>query len=296
MPRETTQHHTDLEISNIDEGSGEPDCMGSAEPDVPGEPCASVEPDASDGTGASAGPRTLDEPCASNRAAASDEPAKFLIAGLRPLDFVKRIAIILIGSAIFTFGVHNIHNVTGITEGGIIGLVLFGNHWFGIPPSIVSPALDCLSYAVALKVLGGGFLGWSAVATVAVAGFYRLWESLPYMLPDLTNNPLLAAVLGALFVGVGVGLVIRQGASAGGDDALALSISKITGWRVGRCYLFTDLSVLALSLTYIPVVKIAFSLITVTISSAVIDVVKDASWDHVEQFTEWLRERRRARA
>ncbi|MFR8956333.1 MAG: YitT family protein [Collinsella intestinalis] len=272
MPRETTQHHTDLEISNIDEGSGEPDCMGSAEPDVPGEPCAS------------------------DRTAASDEPAKFLIAGLRPLDFVKRIAIILIGSAIFTFGVHNIHNVTGITEGGIIGLVLFGNHWFGIPPSIVSPALDCLSYAVALKVLGGGFLGWSAVATVAVAGFYRLWESLPYMLPDLTDNPLLAAVLGALFVGVGVGLVIRQGASAGGDDALALSISKITGWRVGRCYLFTDLSVLALSLTYIPVVKIAFSLITVTISSAVIDVVKDASWDHVEQFTEWLREKRRARA
>ncbi len=86
------------------------------------------------------------------------------------------------------------------------------------------------------------------------------------------------------------------GAWAGGDDALALSISKLTGWRVGRCYLFTDLSVLALSLTYIPVVKIAFSLITVTISSAVIDVVKDASWDHVEQFTEWLREKRRARA
>ncbi len=117
MPRETTQHHTDLEISNIDEGSGEPDCVGSAEPDVPGGPCASAEPDASDGTGASAEPCTLDEPCASNRAAASDEPAKFLIAGLRPLDFVKRIVIILIGSAIFTFGVHNIHNVTGITEG-----------------------------------------------------------------------------------------------------------------------------------------------------------------------------------
>ena len=99
-------------------------------------------------------------------------------------------------------------------------------------------------------------------------------------------------MLGALFVGVGVGLVIRQGASAGGDDALALSISKVTGWRVGRCYLFTDLTVLALSLTYIPVVKIAFSLITVTISSAVIDVVKDASWDHVEELGEWLREHR----
>ena len=88
--------------------------------------------------------------------------------------------------------------------------------------------------------------------------------------------------------------MIRQGASSGGDDALALSISKVTGWRVGRCYLFTDLTVLALSLTYIPVRSIAFSLVTVMISSAVIDVVKDASWDHVEAFAEWLRERRMA--
>ncbi len=65
---------------------------------------------------------------------------------------------------------------------------------------------------------------------------------------------------------------------------------------MGRCYLFTDLTVLALSLSYIPVVKIAFSLITVTLSSAVIDVmIKDASWDHVEEFSEWLRERRAQR-
>lgn len=216
------------------------------------------------------------------------------IVGLRPVELIKRMALILLGAGIFTFGVHNIHEVTGITEGGIIGLVLFGDHWFGIPPSIVSPVLDCLSYAVALKVLGGGFLGWSAVATVAVAAFYRLWESLPYMLPDLSASPMLAAVLGALFVGVGVGLVIRQGSSAGGDDALALSISKITGWRVGRCYLFTDLTVLALSLSYIPVVKIAYSLVTVMLSSAILDAVASMSWDHVEQLGEWLRERRRA--
>lgn len=214
------------------------------------------------------------------------------IAGLSPREFAKRVLVILLGSAIVSFGVHNIHNVTGITEGGIIGLVLCFDHWFGIPPSVATPVLDGLSYLVAFKVLDGGFLGWSAVATVSVAGFYKFWESLPHMLPDLSNQPLAAAVLGALFVGVGVGLVIRQGASAGGDDALALSISKVTGWRVGRCYLFTDLTVLALSLTYIPVVKIAFSLITVTISSAVIDVVKDASWDHVEELGEWLHERR----
>ena len=165
---------------------------------------------------------------------------------MRIKRLMKKVAIILLGAAIFTFGVHNIHEVTGITEGGVIGLMLFLNKWFGIPSSIASPVLDIICYAVALKMLGGGFLGWSAVATAAVAGFYRVWESLPHMLPDLSANPFAAAVLGGLCVGVGVGLVVRQGGSAGGDDALALSISKATGWRVGRCYLFTDLTVLAL--------------------------------------------------
>ena len=217
------------------------------------------------------------------------------VAGLRPVEFVHRVALILLGSAIFTFGVHNIHEVVGITEGGVIGLVLFGDHWLGIPPSVVSPVLDAACYLLALRVLGRGFLGWSAVATVSVAGFYRIWEHLPNLLPDLSGTMILAAVLGGLFVGVGVGIVIRQGSSAGGDDALALTISRLTGWRVGRCYLFTDLTVLVLSLSYIEPVKIACSLVTVTVSSAVIDMVKDASWDRVEFAAEALRERARRR-
>ena len=83
----------------------------------------------------------------------------------------------------------------------------------------------------------------------------------------------MAAVLGGALVGIGVGIVVRQGGSAGGDDALALSISKATDWRVARCYLFTDITVLALSLTYIPFQRIAWSLVTVAISSALIDLV-----------------------
>ena len=80
----------------------------------------------------------------------------------------------------------------------------------------------------------------------------------------------LGIVVGALFVGVGVGLVVRAGGASGGDDALALVISKVTGWPVSRAYLFTDVVVLALSLSYIPVKNIACSLVTVTLSSFII--------------------------
>ena len=187
----------------------------------------------------------------------------------------RRIAIIMLGTAILSFGIHNIHQRAAITEGGVIGLVLLMNHWLGIPASIASPLLDFVCYALAFKFLGLNFILTAAVASVSLAGFYRLWECFPPMLPDLTPWPLAAALLGGVFVGVGVGLIVRQGGSSGGDDALALVIHKLTGWRLSRAYLFTDLTVLFASLSYIPFRRIAYSLVTVTVSSLLIDYIKD---------------------
>ena len=186
---------------------------------------------------------------------------------------MTRLAFIALGAAILTFGIHNIHRVTGITEGGIIGGMLLLKHWFGVPSSAGTFVLDATCYVLALRFLGWRFLAWSAVSTGFTSAFYTLWDHLPHLLPDLSAHPLLAALGGGCFVGVGCGLIVRQGGSSGGDDALALVLSRVTGMRLGRCYLATDLTVLALSLSYIPLLKIACSLVTVTISSAFIDVV-----------------------
>ena len=187
---------------------------------------------------------------------------------------MKRIVFIIVGSAIFTFGIHNIHSRVDITEGGIIGLMLLIEHWTGLSPAIITPVLDCLCYALAFKFLGGGFILVSAVSTLTVSLFYKLWELIPFMLPDLSSFPLLAAVLGALFVGVGVGIIIRQGGSSSGDDGLALTISKLVNCKLAFAYMFTDFTVAALSLTYIPLKRIIFSLITVTLSSFLVEFVQ----------------------
>lgn len=187
----------------------------------------------------------------------------------------KRILFIIIGAMICSFGIHNIHQQTGITEGGVIGLMLFIEHWIGISPAFITPVLDAACYLLAFKYLGGRFIKISAISTLSVSFFYKVWEQFPHMLPDLSAYPLAAAVLGGIFVGVGVGLIIRQGGSSGGDDALALTISHVTHMRLARAYLFTDLVVLGLSLSYIPVSRIIFSVITVTISSFLIDRIQD---------------------
>lgn len=181
-----------------------------------------------------------------------------------------RYAQLLLGSAILAFGLFNVHSQSRITEGGVLGTTLLLQHWLGISPSISEAVLDVCCYLLGLKYLGKSFLRYALTATGGFALSYALFERMGYMLPSMLDQPLLAAVVGSLFVGVGVGLVVRVGGAAGGDDALALVIAKLLHWPVSRAYLFTDLVVLLLSLTYIPLQNIACSLVTVTLSSFII--------------------------
>lgn len=187
---------------------------------------------------------------------------------------LRRIALIAAGTAVSSFGIYNIHQQSGITEGGVIGLILLADHWLGLSPSVATPVLDAACYLFAFKFLGRRFLCLSVASTASLAAFFRLWEQFPPLLPDLSGLPLAAALLGGFFVGVGVGLVIRGGGSCGGDDALALTISHLTKWRVARSYLLTDAVVLLLSLSYIPANRIVFSVVTVIVSSCLIDFIQ----------------------
>lgn len=207
---------------------------------------------------------------------------KKLLEGLT----LKKVLLIILGAAVCSFGIHNIHQRTAITEGGVIGMMLLIDRWLGLPPAVITPVLDITCYVLAFRYLGGQFIKISVISTLSVSLFYDFWEMFPPMLSDLSAYPLAAAVLGGIFVGVGVGLIVRQGGSSGGDDALALTISHVTHWRLSRAYLFTDLVVLVLSLSYIPLQRIFFSLITVTLSSFLIDRVQDMTFHRTSQITQ----------
>lgn len=106
----------------------------------------------------------------------------------------------MLGAMIYTFGVHNIHQRTNITEGGVIGLMLLIEHWLQMSPAYITPILDLACYLLAFKFLGGNFIKVSIISTMFVSGFYKIWELFPPMLPDLSEYPLIAAVLGGIFV------------------------------------------------------------------------------------------------
>lgn len=177
-------------------------------------------------------------------------------------------------SAMLAFGLYNIHSLSGVTEGGILGLTLLLEHWFNISPSVSGMILNLLCYLMGWKFLGRKFIIYSIAAATGFSVSYRIFEQFGPLFPQIAERPLVAAVLGAIFVGISAGICVRIGGAPGGDDALAMSIARITHLDIRWVYLMCDLIVLVLSLSYIPVQRIAYSFLTVLLSGQIIGIVQ----------------------
>ena len=186
---------------------------------------------------------------------------------------LKNCIFLVLGSAILAFGLFNVHSFSGVTEGGTLGLTLLLDHWLGLSPAISSLILNGICYFIGWRALGKDFIAYSAVCCLSFSLFYWICELVGPVYPAIADHRLLAAIVGALFVGVGVGLCIRFGGAPCGDDALAMSISKKTRLGIRWVYLISDLTVLLLSLSYIPLTDILYSLLTVVISGQIIGFI-----------------------
>ena len=178
--------------------------------------------------------------------------------------------IAFLSSAFQAFGMYNVHALSGVTEGGVLGLTLLLDHWFAISPAISGFILNAACYILGWRTLGKTFIGYSLIAAGGFSIGYGICELFPPLWPGIAAHPLLAAVVGALFIGIGAGVCVRIGGATCGDDALAMSLSHILKTPIERIYLVSDLTVLGLSLSYIPFRRIIYSLITVILSGQII--------------------------
>lgn len=187
---------------------------------------------------------------------------------------LSSVLLLLAGSALLAFGLYNVHSISNVTEGGILGLTLLLEHWFGISPSFSGFLLTALCYFLGWKILGKRFLVFSFISAIGFSVFYGIFEQFDPLFPQIGEMPFLAAVVGALFVGISVGICVRVGGAPTGDDALAMSLSSVLPVDIQRIYLASDLVVLFISLSYIPLNKILYSLLTVLLSGQIIGIIQ----------------------
>ncbi|MGL6174555.1 MAG: YitT family protein [Cellulosilyticaceae bacterium] len=202
---------------------------------------------------------------------------------------IKTILMVILGASILSFGTFNFNYQNNITEGGVLGLLLLFKNLFNISPSITNIILDFSLFCLGARFYGKSFLLYSALSTISFSASYRIWEALGPIAPNLNEHMLLASILAGLFVGVGVGIVVRAGGASGGDDVIALLVSKFTPLKVNWVYMITDFTVLILSLSYLEFEQIFYSLIAVTISGKLISIIyKDPEEESEEALSETL--------
>ena len=88
----------------------------------------------------------------------------------------KSIIVSLLGSAILAFGLYNVHSISSVTEGGVLGLTLLLHHWLSISPAISGFIMNAACYLLGWKTLGSEFIMYSVISSAGFSVCYKIFE------------------------------------------------------------------------------------------------------------------------
>ncbi|MTH52149.1 DUF2179 domain-containing protein [Bacillus mangrovi] len=190
----------------------------------------------------------------------------------------ENILFILLGSAIFAFGLVHFNMQNELAEGGFTGITLLLFFQFNIDPSISNLVLNIPLFAAGWKLLGRVSFIYTVIGTVSLSLF--LWIFQKYQFPlHLENDLLLVSLFAGVFIGVGLGIIFKYGGTTGGVDIIARLVQKYKGVSMGKTMFLFDVCVIGLSLlTYLDLKRAMYTLVAVFVGARVIDFLQDGAY------------------
>ncbi|MFB9757699.1 MULTISPECIES: YitT family protein [Bacillaceae] len=194
---------------------------------------------------------------------------------------ISNIIFIVIGSAIFSFGIVNINIENHLAEGGFTGITLLLYFLFHWDPSYTNLLLNIPLFFVGWRLLGRTTFLYTLIGTFSVSAF--LWVFQRYGLFNLHLNlqkdMTLAALFAGLFIGVGLGIIFRYGGTTGGVDIIARLAHKYIGWSMGKTMFLFDAVVIFVSIiTYLSYQQGMYTLVAVFVGARVIDFMQEGAY------------------
>jgi uncharacterized membrane-anchored protein YitT (DUF2179 family) len=148
-----------------------------------------------------------------------------------------------------------------LLDGGVIGIGLILNYYYGLKIGLSIIILSIPLYIIAWFFYRHYF--YNSLHGMLVSSFFI---DLLSPLQRQFNVPiLLSAIMGGLFVGVGIGLMLKKETSTGGTDLLAQFISNATSLNVGILILIIDGFVITIGINTVGKQAFLFSIITVVV-------------------------------
>lgn len=158
-----------------------------------------------------------------------------------------------------------------IAAGGISGLSTILNKMIGSDPAMIQFIFNIPIFIIGWFTLGKSFSLKTVIATFVVPLTIFLTASL---VEKGTTDALLASLYGGIVLGIGLGLVYRGNGSTGGTATLAQIVKKYTDLSSGFCQLIVDAFVVILSAFVFNFELALYALISIYVTSKVIDIVQ----------------------
>ncbi|KAB7708923.1 DUF2179 domain-containing protein [Bacillus aerolatus] len=191
---------------------------------------------------------------------------------------VKNIFFILLGSAIYGFGLVHFNMENNLAEGGFTGITLLLYNLFAIDPSYSNLVLNIPLFFIGWKLLGKTSFFYTILGTVSVSVFLWIFQRYQLHIP-LHDDLFLAALFAGVFIGIGLGITFRYGGTTGGVDIIARLVHKYRHVSMGKTmFLFDAVVITASLLTYIDYREAMYTLVAVFVGARVIDFMQEGAY------------------
>lgn len=191
---------------------------------------------------------------------------------------------IILGAFMYALGVTQFIMPHQFVIGGLTGIAVLLNYAFNLPVSILVLVMNALLLLLAFRILGTEFLVKTIVGVALLSFFIGMFEQMQWD-PIMTDEPLMAGLIGAIMGGSGVGLLMSVNGSSGGTDIIVLVISKFRRITPGRTMLLVDLAIVSSSfLIFRSVETIVFGVIIIAVMATSVDWVLSGIRQSVQFF------------
>lgn len=194
---------------------------------------------------------------------------------------LKKLVLVLLGNTIFCFGVVAFILPLGLITGGTTGLGLIAEHYFNVPVEVFAAVFNIAMFVIAWFVLEPAYALSTMVSTFyfpIILAILKRVESIQ----NMTTDPMLATICAGVLIGIGVGVVIRAGASTGGVDIPPLIMNKKYGISVSTGLYVCDFAILIGQMFFRDQEKSLYGIILVIIYTFIVDKVLVSGKNQIE--------------
>lgn len=184
---------------------------------------------------------------------------------------------ITIGCAAYAFALVMFNIANQLAEGGITGVTLILKGLFNFNPAYSTILINIPLILFGYRLLGRRTIIYTLYGTLMLSAFLWIWQRVPLSI-DLHHDLFLAAMAAGITGGAGSGLLYRFGGTTGGTDVIARIFERFRGIPMGQTLLWLDVLVLFISLIYIDIRHMAYTLLYSYVFSRLVNFILSGTY------------------